>query len=249
MLVKRFLSVVNIELVIEAYIISEWRGNSVWFQTKGFRQRAGGNENVKNNFLDYTKKYVALKVNTTTIQTSRVVLIGCKKKNQTSRENVVRFNTNDWNIANAIFSRRLLLWSEKSVFIIFTGVSDNKTMSSRNNRTRTPIIMPASYSSFRRRESAFMVNGLQWGLVREISTDEIETSSGLAFNNADGRRTGEESGEEKNKKLWVFPISACVHTEIGREANLTAGTCPEQCHISINYGFRISVCRYMKITR
>jgi len=36
-----------------------------------------------------------------------------------------------------------------------------------------------------------------------------------------------------------------VHTEIGREANLTDGTCPEQCHISIKCGFWISLCIYI----
>lgn len=42
------------------------------------------------------------------------------------------------------------------------------------------------------------------------------------------------------EKMLVFSISECVYTKIGREANLTDGTCPEQCHISINYGFWIS---------
>lgn len=36
-----------------------------------------------------------------------------------------------------------------------------------------------------------------------------------------------------------------MHTEIGREANLTDGTCPEQCHISMKCGFWISLCIYI----
>lgn len=82
-------------------------------------------------------------------------------------------------------------------------------------------------------------DGLYGGLVREISTDEIKTSpryQPLTMN----------SENDKKKFEQVFPIRlCCVHTEIGREANLTDGTCPEQCHISIKYGFWISLCIFI----
>lgn len=55
-----------------------------------------------------------------------------------------------------------------------------------------------------------------------------------------------EDRDGKQEKSEYFPlVRVCIDIEIGREANLTGGTCPEQCHISINYMVFESLCIYI----